>query len=176
MKYTNRANLPLPVAVWLARNEYDFIPKDRSISVTSLQDSVKAIALSKQLDLEESVDLHDLIDSRIGTAIHSAIEDSWNQGLTRELVYSLGYGDEFYQRLRINPEDHAWDEDINVYMELRSVKYLGDWMISGKFDFVMDGRVYDFKTTKVANYINNAAKRILGAYGQEENDRVEVKG
>src|SRR5690606_233543 len=38
---------------------------------------------------------------------------------------------------------------IPVYLEQRLKRKLGKWTISGKFDFIAEGRVQDFKSTSV---------------------------
>ena len=38
---------------------------------------------------------------------------------------------------------------IPVYMEQRAYKQVGKYKVSGKFDFVAEGRVQDFKSTGV---------------------------
>jgi len=43
---------------------------------------------------------------------------------------------------------------IPVYMEIRSYKQVGKYKISGKFDFVMNGHLEDFKSTGTFTFVN----------------------
>jgi len=55
----------------------------------------------------------------------------------------------------VSPErDIELPEDaIPIYLENRSQKKIVKWWVSGKFDFVYEGRVRDIKTTKTYNWI-----------------------
>ena len=101
-----------------------------------------------------------MVSSRMGTAIHTAIEQAWLN--PTKALKSLGYSDDIIQRIKVNPET-VEENDIPVYMEKRSFKKVGNHTISGKFDFVAEGKVHDFKSTSVYGYLNqsNANKYIL---------------
>lgn len=159
MQYTNNHNIPLPLAVFLATDHYDYQPN--TISTTALLKPVRQIVLGQRLESSDNVvDLADMVSSRMGTAIHTAIEHAWLN--PTKALKSLGYDDDTIQRIKVNPET-VTKNDIPVYMEKRSFKDLLGFKISGKFDFVADGRVHDFKSTSVYNYLNqsNADKYIL---------------
>ena len=88
--YTNHTNIPLALAVWLASDDYDLTPKVNTISATSLMKPTKSLVLSMRLaaqDQEGIADVSDLIPSSLGTAVHSAVENSWiyskEKGLTQ---------------------------------------------------------------------------------------------
>ena len=44
------------------------------------------------------------------------------------------------------------DDDIPIYLEQRLSRQLGKWKITGKFDFIGEGKVQDFKSTSVFTY------------------------
>lgn len=150
MKYTNNHNIPLPLAVFLATDSYDYVPN--TISTTSLLKPIRQLVLANRLASEEHiVDISDMVSSRMGTAIHTAIEQAWLN--PTQAMKALGYDDETIQRIKINPSETN-KNDIPVYMEIRSFKEIDGYTISGKFDFVADGKVQDFKSTSVYTYLN----------------------
>lgn len=159
MIYTNNHKIPLPLAVFLATDHYDYVPN--TLSATTLLKPTRQIVLGQRLESKDNiVDIADMVSSRMGTAIHTAIEQAWlnpNQALK-----ALGYDEETIKRIKVNPET-VNPNDIPVYMERRSQKDLLGFTITGKFDFVADGRVHDFKSTSVYNYLNqtNAEKYSL---------------
>ena len=159
MNYTNTSNIPLPLAVFLATDHYDYVPN--VISATSLLKPARQLILADRLSSEDNlVELSDMVSSRMGTAIHTAIEQAWLN--PTKALKSLGYSDDIIQRIKVNPET-VEENDIPVYMEKRSFKKVGNHTISGKFDFVAEGKVHDFKSTSVYGYLNqsNANKYIL---------------
>lgn len=159
MNYTNTSNIPLPLAVFLATDHYDYVPG--VISATSLLKPIRQLILADRLSSEDNlVELSDMVSSRMGTAIHTAIEQAWLN--PTKALKSLGYSDDIIQRIKVNPET-VEENDIPVYMEKRSFKKVGNHTISGKFDFVAEGKVHDFKSTSVYGYLNqsNASKYIL---------------
>lgn len=150
MNYTNRQNIPLPLAVFLATDNYD--GSDDVISATTLLKPIRQIILSQRLSsLDNFVDVADLVSSRMGSAIHTAIEHAWLN--PNNALKSLGFNDKVISKIKINPE-HANPSDINIYMERRSNKTINGYTISGKFDFVAEGQVQDFKSTSVYTYLN----------------------
>lgn len=159
MNYTNTSNIPLPLAVFLATDHYDYVPG--VISATSLLKPIRQLILADRLSSEDNlVELSDMVSSRMGTAIHTAIEQAWLN--PTKALKSLGYSDDIIQRIKVNPTT-VEENDIPVYMEKRSFKKVGNHTISGKFDFVAEGKVHDFKSTSVYGYLNqsNASKYIL---------------
>lgn len=150
MNYTNNRNIPLPLAVFLATDHYDYVPN--VISATTLLKPVKQIILSNRIAKEDTlIDVADLVSSRMGTAIHTAIEQAWLN--PSKALSSLGFSDKVIERIKINPE-HPDPKDINIYMEKRSNKSIAGMTVSGKFDFVAEGRVQDFKSTSTYTYMN----------------------
>jgi hypothetical protein len=63
---------------------------------------------------------------------------------------ALGFNKFVIDKVVVNPPAGTnLEGKIPVYLEIRSEKKVGKWIISGKFDFVGDGRVEDVKTTSV---------------------------
>lgn len=156
-QYTNATNIPLSVAVWLATDNYDHPPDDgqKHISATGLMKSVRQIVLSQRLGKSASVDdISNRVASRFGTAVHDAIEKAWEDNQV-EAMTALGYPKHVAERVRVNPTDPDEPDIIPVYMEQRFHKKIGDWNVSGQFDFVGDGRLEDFKSTGTFTWTNN---------------------
>lgn len=152
--YTNTEGVPLSVAVFLATDKYEVIPN--SISVTSLIKPVRQLILSKRVPYGmRTVEVGDLIASRIGTAIHDGIEKAWTTNHEQALA-DLGFPKHVIDRIKINPDPKTVNAgDIPIYMELRRSREIDGHMVTGKFDFVAEGRVQDFKTTSTFTWINN---------------------
>ena len=64
-RYTNQFNISLPLAVFLATDDYDYEPN--VISVTSLLKPVRQLVLSKRVKPDEAlVDISGLVSARMG--------------------------------------------------------------------------------------------------------------
>lgn len=161
-KYANVSAVPLSLAVFLATDNYDH--DSATISATALIKPIRQIVLSARVpDGDGIVDLVQMVPSRIGSAIHDAIERSWKDNFVTALS-ALGYPKGVIEKVRINPEPHeVTDGIIPIYLEQRSSKQVGKFIVSGKFDFIGEGRVEDFKTTSTYTVMkgNNDDKYIM---------------
>ena len=155
-RYTNQAGVPLSRAVYLATDNYDYSNDPKTISATSLLKPLKQLVLAARVPQEQSlVEVNNLVQSRMGSSIHDGIERSWINGYKRAMV-SLGYPQKIIDRVLINPNnDELYEGCIPVYLEQRSTREIAGRSISGKYDFVGEGRLEDFKTTGVFTYMNN---------------------
>ena len=156
MQLTNQYSLPISIAVWLSTDGYDHNHDPFIISATTFNKPIRSIVLARQnKDLDKSGDISSMIPARIGTAIHESIENSWNNGSLYESLESLGYPKKIIDRIEVNPDPNNIPKDcIPVFMEVRGHKKLGEYTISGKFDFVIEGALEDFKSTGTYSYIN----------------------
>jgi hypothetical protein len=153
--YTNASSVPLSLAVFLATDHYDH--DATTISATSLIKPLRQIILGSRVDTKDAfVDLVNMVPSRMGTAIHDGIERAWMDNHETAML-ALGYPQKIIDRIRINPvgADRKLDGIIPIYLEQRSQKQVGKYLVSGKFDFVGDGRVEDFKSTSTFTATNN---------------------
>lgn len=150
--YSNNTNLPLPIAAWLAHDTYD--RSAAGLSATSLMKPTRQLVLSQRVPPGEGIiDVSGLIKSRIGTAIHDAIESTWVGENLQATLSSLGIQDKMIKRVLVNPETiPAGKPVIPIYLEKRSERSVLGVRITGKFDFIADGRVHDFKTTSTFSY------------------------
>tara|TARA_B100000929_G_scaffold108179_1_gene85739 strand:- start:53536 stop:54522 length:987 start_codon:yes stop_codon:yes gene_type:complete len=154
-KFTNNENLPIAVAVWLAHDDYDHDDDPYTISATTLLKPLKQIILSARVPEEDKpVDISSLVKSRIGTAIHDSIEKVW---VTRDKLVTalkaLGYKSRAIKRVVVNPKPEELTPDcVPVYLENRVKKKVGKWTVSGKYDFIVEGVVEDFKSTSTFTY------------------------
>jgi len=159
--YTNNGNIALSVALWLAHEKYDHDDDPKTISATTLLKPIRSIVLgiqNKQLD--KHGDISSKIPSGLGTAIHESIELAWTDLPTvKKLMKQLQIPDNVVDRVLINPKPEELKEDtIAVYMEQRAYKEICGFRVSGKFDFVINGKLEDFKSTGTYNFINGSNK------------------
>ena len=162
MAFTNRHNIDLTMAVFLAHNDYDGVNEDASISVTTLLKPTKEIILASRFpQTEPTSDISLQIASSIGSAIHAGIERAWKDN-PKETLKLLGQPAAVYDTLRINPEDND-DDYFNVFIEQRASREINGFTINGKYDFIIDGVVEDIKTTSTFSWMKrvNDEKYIL---------------
>ena len=151
-KYVNSTGIPLSLSVFLATDSYDH--DDKVISVTTLIKPIRQTILAARVPVEASlVDIAGLVYSRVGSAVHDAIENAWTNNY-HDAMKSLGYPQKLIDRVIINPEEHELkDDSLPVYLEQRNYKKVQGKTVAGKFDIVIDGQVEDFKNTSVFTYI-----------------------
>lgn len=156
-QYSNVSNVPLSMAVFLATDHYDYIDDPHYISATSLIKPLRQLILASRIKPEDvSVDLTAMVASRMGSAIHDAIENAWTNNYKNALE-TLGYPAKVIEKIRVNPnKEELTDSHIPIYLEQRAFRKAGKWTIGGKFDFVGEGRVEDFKSTSVYTAINKS--------------------
>lgn len=174
-RLTNHTNIPLSVAAWLASDNYNFKPNEKAISATDLGKSVRQLVLRNRLraaggEVIEEMDIAERFSSRLGTAIHDAIEAVWvNQDARNSALTQLGIPKQVRDRLVYNPspeEIAANPKCIPVFMEQRTNKELNGYTISGQFDFLAEGQLEDFKSTgsySVEKQLNEAKFALQGS-------------
>ena len=159
-KYTNKDNVSLPLAVWLMHDDYDYDERDNVISATALLKPTRALVLIDQhKGLDKSVDIMSLVSSRMGSAIHAIAEKAWtNRANISKALQALQVSN-LDDKIVINP-DKVKEGEIPIYVEQRHEKEIDDYIISGKYDLIVDGTVSDYKSTSVWSYIfdSNALK------------------
>lgn len=156
MNFTNVHNISLPIAVWLLHDEYDYVHKPNYISATSLLAPLKQFVLAKRIPFEErQMDASDLIAASFGTAVHDSIEKAWvKRG--PELMEKLGFPKAICDRIVVNPTDDYLRDNpdaLPVWIEQRGFKEIDGYTVGGKFDIVIDKRLFDIKSTSVWAYI-----------------------
>lgn len=157
--YSNVSDVPLALAVFLASDYYDHSSDPDEISATTLLKPLRQIILPSRIPAGEApVDLAAMMNNRMGAAIHDGIEKAW---LTNHVnaMRALGYARRVIDRVKVNPKPWELTEDtIPVYLEQRLKRRIvvngKTWVVTGKFDFVGEGRVQDFKSTSVWTYKN----------------------
>lgn len=151
-KYLNTSGVPLSVAVYLATDHYDYVPN--AISATALLKPIRQRVLAARVPTDMAqVDVLAMAKSRMGTSIHDGIEKAWTHHYRESMAY-LGYPQSIIDRIVVNPEGPLAPNAIPVYMEKRSFREHMGYTISGKFDFVAEGRVEDFKSTGTFTWTN----------------------
>jgi hypothetical protein len=150
--YLNQTGVPLSVAVYLATDHYDHVPD--AISATSLIKPVRQQILPGRVPAEQAkADVLSFVKSRIGTSIHDGLERVWVGGHYKEAMLALGYPQKIIDRVVVNPVGKLPEGAIPVYMEIRSFREINGVRISGKFDFVAEGRLEDFKSTSTFTWV-----------------------
>jgi hypothetical protein len=160
-RYSNVAEVPLALAVFLASDFYDASDDPNEISATTLLKPLRQIILPARIPPGEGlVDLAAMVKSRMGTAIHDGIERAWTKN-HKAAMAALGLPKRVIDKVVVNPTSDVSEDQIPVYVEPgRFKRQLGKWTITGKPDFIGEGRVQDFKSTSVFTYMKqtNATK------------------
>ena len=165
--YLNSAQVALPVALYLATDNYDHVPG--VLSATQIMKATRQQILTARVPAEQrSIDVMGLVKSRMGSSIHDGVERAWSNPTLRMLgLQSLGLDESIANRIVFNPEEtlrgHGYEERslkdlvmtegpiakdaIAVYMEIRGFRQIAGRWVSGKFDFVGESMPHDFKST-----------------------------
>ena len=159
-RYANVSEVPLALAVYLASDFYDHDDDPYAISATTLLKPLRQILLPPRMEEGARViSLPDMMNSRMGTSIHDGIEKAWKTNHVTAMQ-ALGYPQRVIDRIRINPTaedlmlaEREGVEIIPIYMEQRAVRQFGKWKVTGKYDFIGEGRVQDFKSTSTYTYM-----------------------
>lgn len=151
--YLNETGVSLALAAFLATDHYDFVPD--AISATALMRPIRQQILIPRVPPEKrKVDIVGLSKSRMGTAIHDGIDRTWVDGHYRHAMAAMGYPKAIIDRVVVNHEGKLPKNAIPVYTERRSFRTIKGKTVSGKFDFVAEGRVQDFKSTSTFTWVN----------------------
>ena len=71
LEYTNKNNVSLALAVFLMYDNYEYDERPNAISATGLIKPLRQLVLSRQNPaLLKTVDIADLVATRMGSAIH----------------------------------------------------------------------------------------------------------
>lgn len=153
-RFANVSEVPLALAVFLASDSYDHDDDPFTISATTLLKPLRQIILPSRIAPGDGlVNLADMMNSRMGTAIHDGIEKAWKTNY-QVAMEALGLPQRIIDRVRINPKpEDITDDIIPIYMEQRLKRQLGRWKVTGKFDFIGEGKVQDFKSTSTFSYV-----------------------
>lgn len=161
MRLTNKGNINVGLAVWLATDGYSMEPTDSEsipegmlISATTLLRPTRQLVLRSRIDPEDlEVDIADLVASRFGHALHDSVEKAWATNYQKAL-HKLGYPDKMIKSIIINPRPEELTPDkIPVYLERRAYKKIDDYVITGQLDMVIQGSLMDTKSTSTFSYI-----------------------
>lgn len=163
------------MSVFLAHDDYDMVPAEKKLSVTTLLRSVRQVILGSRAVATDSVveDVSGLIPARLGSAIHAAVEHAWKE--PQASLKALGYPQRVIDRVKMNPTE--WEpEDHAIWIELRTEKEFEGFVISGSADAIMNGAVHDVKSTGIFAYTtgsNNLKYRLqLSMYRWLNQDKV----
>ena len=172
MRLTNTYGISLPLAVWLLADDYDYINEPNYISATSLLKSTRQLILAQRVAAEDrELDISTFLPSRFGHAIHDSIDRAW-QTHGQAAMKKLGYPEKVYRNIIVNPSEEqlaANPDLIPVWIEQRTIKEVTVngkiYKIGGKFDMVLQGRLFDTKTTSVYSYLLGSKDNDYGLQG-----------
>lgn len=172
MNITNVHGISLPLAVWLLHDDYDYHNEPNYISATSLLKSTKQIILSKRIaSADREADVSDFIAARFGHAVHDAVEQAWRKSGIRAMK-ALGYPDHIADNIVVNPTEEEIKANpaiVPIWIEQRAYRKVVinnvEFTVGGKFDKVIDGRLFDTKTTSVWSYIKGSKDEDYGLQG-----------
>ena len=162
MAYTNTHRLPLPIVAWLANDEYDH--DDNVVSVTSFIKPLREIILTSRIKQNASLlqrigdnnqDVMNMLKSRLGTAMHSAIERTWKSEKLPEILMQIeGMSKKDVDRLVVNPTEEQLNVKgaIPIYVEHTMYKEHDGFTFRGTADCIFKGTLMDFKKTSVRSY------------------------
>lgn len=167
MQITNTEGIHMSFAVWLTADNYDYDRRENAVSATKLLDSTRQIVLGSRMakvENEDGIDLTRLIPSSLGNAIHDSAEMAWRENHAKSLR-RLGYSDKLIKRVQINPKPHELKPNtIPIYLEQRAEREINGFIVTGKYDAIMDGQIIDYKSTGTYTFMNlksNEKKYIL---------------
>ena len=162
MVFTNKNNISPFLAVWLAMNEYRQETRPNVISATTLIRPLRQVVLARKYkDLSKQADISDLVNSRMGTALHDSIEKTWSQDpvVLKTLLGQFGIPPHMLDKIKIQePVENIKEDDIPIWVEQRHEKEVisksgNPYIISGQFDAIVSWRVFDNKSTSVWTHI-----------------------
>jgi len=162
LEYTNKNNVSLALAVFLMYDNYEYDERPNAISATGLIKPLRQLVLSRQNPaLLKTVDIADLVATRMGSAIHQGCEDAWSDPENvKNALKVLGASEDAVNSIKINPP-FVKPGETPVYVEQRAEKEVPGvsdafdmpFIISGKYDLVLDGTLNDYKSTSVWAYV-----------------------
>lgn len=145
MAYTNERNIPLSIAVWLAREMYDRDPS--FISGSELARSNRQIVLSRRVT--QDIDLSQLLAARLGNAINDAIDAAWKSERLMTYVRLAGFNPLFeYDINPVIPDP----KKTPIYIQKRYDEPFMGRVLSGAPDMILNSRLFDYKSTSVFLY------------------------
>lgn len=159
MKLTNEFEVPLPLAVWLVNDTYDYVIDPNYVSATQLMKPIRSLVLSERLtdDQQVSIDLVDLAPRALGNSFHDSVEKAWSGDRYKQNLLKLGYTEEQVNSIVVNPPEGTPipDSVVPVYIEQRGIVELDGFKVGGKFDMVAEGIVHDLKSTSTYAWTHN---------------------
>lgn len=154
MGYENRSNLPLPIALFLAADDYNHNPD--VVSVTKFIKPVRELILSDRVETANVIvkdpDVLDMYKSRLGSATHARIESLWlNEDIRNKALADLGVPPKSISKIKVNP-DVINKGDIPAFFEKTGFKVIDGVEFRGTADFIFNYRLGDFKQTSTFSF------------------------
>lgn len=151
-RFANPENIELPVALFLASDKYNGnLP---GYSATGLIKPIRQTILTSRITATTNtpINLVDGLRSRVGSAIHAALEDAWLDS-PEQALEALGLPAGIRSRILVNPAPQDVKPDsLPIYLEQRTSKDVDGVTVHGQYDIVFQGEVQDLKTTSVFQF------------------------
>lgn len=154
MGYENRANLPLPIALFLAADDYNH--DQEVVSVTKFIKPIRELILTDRVEdtnvIIKDPDVLDMYKSRLGSATHARIESLWlNEEVRTKALEELGLPAKTINKIKVNPEEVGKGE-IPAYFEKTGFKIFNGYEFRGTADYIFNHQLGDFKQTSTFSY------------------------
>lgn len=160
MKLSNTTKLNVIVACAVAHSDYDYNNDPKYISATTLIKSPRRIVMGMwNMKNKEKVDVTKLAPMFLGNSSHTAVQLFWESPneYWRNGLKNLGYSKKYINRIIVNPTKKQLKKfqikhkgnALVVYIEKRAQARIGKYNLTGKYDYIFDGRVQDLKTASV---------------------------
>lgn len=167
MGFSNKANLPLPVALFLAADTYEH--DSEVIGVTGFIKPIREIILTPRVTGKDVIlaeqDVLDQFKSRLGSALHAYIEHVWKDDVARTNgLKALGYPQKTIDKIVVNPTK-VKKGDIPIYTEKTGYKDVNGYMFRGTADVIFNGRLGDYKKTSTFSYADAAKNKKYALQG-----------
>lgn len=133
MKHTNKYNLPDEVVQWILTDDYDY--EEGVYSATRLIKPVRAVVLEQRHYDEIEIDVSDLIQMRIGTAIHDSFERVKLKDCIQEERYHHDIG-----KFRISGKP-----DIIKQLKSGKSSFLKDIKTTSAWTYIYQSRKEDYR-------------------------------
>lgn len=153
MKIVNKDNIALVLAAAVIYSDYDLNPGKKVVSATTLIRPVKQI-VKTMWGIKKSkreIDVSSYLASFIGSSVHGVVEYVWtNPKIYKSLMKTLGYSKKSIKNMVVNPKDTSkkyLKGKTVIFVEKRSEIVVKGYTISGKFDYTINGKVHDLKST-----------------------------
>lgn len=167
MAYSNRNDLPLPLAIFLAADAYDH--NEDVVSVTKFIKPLRELILAERVTgkqlIQREADVLDQLQSRLGTATHAHMENVLKDDKLRNAALeALGIPQKTRDKIVVNPADLKAGQ-IPLLSEYTGYKEHQGFVFRGTADIIFNGRLADIKQTTTYSHVDANKDKKYGMQG-----------